>query len=440
MLKRTFMMVLVVAMLLSTVAIAEVTNRDMQLQGGVLVSNAADSFFFCPMEPGVTRHWGLYALSSASDRPILEVADGIPARLVQADDTYVYFLGYANAERTLHALYAVNISTGAVEELLSDIAAAFVEESDSFLYVTQSDPYTLCRYKLSTRKQTNIKSMQKAEKTIYDAHVYKGNLYFSTKDKNGTEDGYRYNDGTGLANNLDKPSPQLITGVLYEGYRLYYNDTVGSRLYSVKLGNKSGTQIGGKYKVGMTSPRFGDAVYAYDGENHALVRVPLDASAEKTLALEGGVLNRFILGGSKDELLLYNNGAIYAIAPNLSSQTRLFDFDTASGGLMWTHIVPAAHNAVAVFGYNGETASNVNNMLPTGVYIFDRSTGAQIFGYPEYDPANPVTPTRPEFFGDVPEDARNAPRPDDAQGAPAETPIIETPAAETPEEEPLYVF
>jgi len=403
MLKKVVVAVLVLMTLFSTSALAAVTDRDIQLQGGVLVSNATDSFFFCPMEEGMTRHWGLYALNGGDVNLLLEVTDGVPARLIHADDKYVYFLGYYDADRTVHTLYAVEIQTRTVEELLTNIASAFVEDDDVFLFVPKDDLYMLSRYKLSTRKQTDIKSMKKSEKTIYDAHVFKGTLYFTTKDANDTEDGYRYNDGTGLANNLDKPTPALASGVLYEGYRLY-NDTSG-RLYSVKLGNKNGSQLGGtKYNVNLTSPRFGEALYAYDGDNHNLVRLPLDGSNEKALHLDGSVLNRLILGGYKDELLLYNDGAIWALAPNLSSQERLFDFDTASGGLMWTHIVHAAGNAIAVFGYNADTASNVTNMPPTGVFFFDRNTKTQIFGYPEYDPDNPVEyeVTMPDFFGDVP--------------------------------------
>ena len=410
MFRKIVVAVLVLMTLFSTSALAAVTNRDMQLQGGVLVSNAKDSFFFCPMEPGLTRHWGLYALSGGDPRLLLEVVDGIPARLIHADDKFVYFFGYIDAERTLHKLYAVNIETREVEELLSDIASAYVEDDDVFLYVTKSDPYMLCRYKLSTRKQTEIKSMKKSDKTIYDAHVFKGTLYFTTRTADNVEDGYKYNDGTKLANNLETTAPKLVSGVLYEGYRLYYNDTTGSRLYSVKLGNKNATQLGSKYNVSLTSPRFGDAVFAYDGDNHCLVRLPLDGSNEKSLKLEGNVLNRLILGGSKDELLLYNNEAIYAITPNLSSQAKLFDFDTATGGLLWTHIVPAAGNTIAVFGYNVDTVSSLSNMPPTGVYFYDRSTGDMVFGYPEYDPDNPVEVSFPEVLGEKP-----VPEPEDGE-------------------------
>ena len=406
MLKKTFVLVLVLSMLLSVAAVAGASNRDMQMVGGVMVSNSTDSFFFLPMEDGFARHWGLFALSSAKNGPIWEVPDGIPARLIHADDSYVYFLGYTDAERKVHSLYAVNLTTGAAEEILKGIGTAFVEDDDVMLYVPVDDPYMLARYNLTTRKQTDVKSMKKSEKTIYDAEVYKGNLYFTTKDANGNEDGYRLNDSTGLANNLDKPSPQLLRGVLYEGYRLYYNDTVGSRLYSIKIGNKTGEQLGSKYNVNLNSPRYGEAVYAYDGENHALVRLPLDASAEKTLSLEGDILVRIILGGTRDELLLYCDEAIYAIDPSLNSQTRLFDFDSATGGLMWTHILPTANNAVAVFGYNVDMASNAREMLPSGVYVFDRATGEQIFGYPDYDPSAPVENKMPEMIGDIPVEQR----------------------------------
>lgn len=406
MLKKTCILVLLVTLLCASTAVAEVTNRDMQMLGGVLVSNATDSFFFCPMEPGVTRHWGLYALSSAANGPIKEISDGYPARLIHADAENVYFLGYTDAERTLHTLYSVNIASGTTAELLPNIAAAYVESEDTFLYVDKADPYMLCRYEITSQKSTKIKSMEKSEKTIYDAIVHQGTLYFTTHDKNGGEDGYRFNDSTNLANNLDAPSPKLYKGLLYEGYRIYATDQIESQVYSLKIGNKNATQIGSKYNVSLSSFRFGEAVYVYDGEANALVRLPLDGSSEQRIGLDGNAINRLIMGGSKDELFLYSDGAIYSITPDLSSKSRLFDFDVNTGGVMWTHIVPARNNTVVAMGYNVETASNVANMLPTGVYVYDRSNGQMLFGYPEYNPEVPVEVTRPETFGDVPEEER----------------------------------
>lgn len=406
MLKKTFILVLVLMLLASSAAVAEVTNRDMQLLGGVLVSNATDSFFFCPMETGVSRHWGLYALSSIASGPIIEINDGYPARLLHADAENVYFLGYTDAERTIHSLYSVNISTGAATEMLTNIASAYVESDDTFLYVDKADLYTLCRYEIQTQKATKIKSMEKSEKTIYDAGVYQGTLYFTTHDKNGNEDGYRFNDSTNLANNLDAPSPKLLKGLLYEGYRIYATDQIESQVYSLKVGNKNATQIGSKYKVTLSSFRFGEALYVYDGEANALVRLPLDGSAEQRITLDGTTLNRLIMGGSKEEIFLYCDNAIYSLTPDLSSQSRLFDFDSSTAGLMWTHIVAGRNNTVLVMGYNADTASNISNMLPTGVYVFDRSTGQSLFGFPEHDPDNPVEVSRPETFGDVPEETR----------------------------------
>lgn len=382
MLKKPFIIIfMLLALLVSTAATAEVTNRDMQLLGGVVVSNSSDSFFFAPMEEGVTRHWGLYALSSCNDGPIKEIADGYPARLVHADDQYVYFFGYWDIDRTIHTLYSVNIQTGEVETLLEDVATAFVEDSAAFMYVTSADPYTLRRYDITARKASTIKDMSNSSKTIYDAIVYKDQLFFTTKTASGAEDAYEYHASSGKATNLDKPSG-LVTSVLYEGYRIYTDNATETRVYAVLIGNKTGVQLGKNYKnVSLTSPRFGDAIYTYDGDNNLLVRIPLDGSAESTLALDDTV-SRFVLGGSKDELFFYNNGGIYSIKPDLSSSTRLFDFDGSTAGQMWCYIAPAGNDAILVFGYGQEAFSLMNNMMPTGVYAYDRS-GNVLFGFPE---------------------------------------------------------
>lgn len=380
MLKKTLILSLMLTLLLSSVAVAEVTNRDMQLMGGVVASNSSDSFFFSPMESGMTMRWGLYALSSAQNGPIYQTSNAYPARMVHADSEYVYFMLYTDTNRTTQALYSVNIATGASEELLNNISAAFVEEDDTFLYVSTNDLYMLCRYSIPDRKATEIKSMKNSEKTMYDAITYKGTLYFTTLDKNGNENGYKFNADTNLANNLDEPSPKLVTGLLYEGYRVYTNDKSGNNVYAVKIGNKNGTQIGKKYNVSLTSPRFGEAIYAYDAETGQLVRCPLDGSAETVLTLEGGeTLTRIVLGGSAEELLMYCNGGIYSIRPDLSGQTRLFDFSINSGGQMWSYIAPAGSNAVLIMGYDTETFSNEVNLLPTGILAYDRSSGEVLF-------------------------------------------------------------
>lgn len=414
MLKRTFILVLLAAMLLSATAVAEVTNRDMQLLGGVVVSNANDSFFFCPMEEGMTKHWGLYALSSAGDKPIVEIEDGYPARLVHATSDKVYFLGYTDGARSVHALYSVEISSGKYSELLTGIKEAYVAESDEFFYITETDPYTLHSYNVTNEKSKEIKDMSKSEKMIYDAGKFDGETYFITKTASGALDGYLYHDSSGKATNLDKPSPSVVNGMLYEGYRLYSSDSSNTQVYSLKLGAKKSVRLGQTYNMNLSNPRFGQYMYAYDGDKNQLVALPLDGSDALTLTLEGSTLVRFLLGGSKDELFLPLDDAIYSVRPDLSSMTRLFDFDQRTGGQVWSYIAPGANNAIFVMGYGQETFTNSNNMLPTGVYAYDRNSGEMLFGFPEWDPnAEPEetggeapASTVPSTFGDVPEEER----------------------------------
>lgn len=407
MLKRTFALVLLAAMLLSATAVADVTNRDLQLLGGVAVSNANDTFFFCPMEEGLTKYWGLYALSSAKDGPIVEIEDGYPARLIHATSDKVYFLGYTDSARSVHGLYSVEIKTGKPSELLTGIKTAFVKESDEFFYVTEADEYTLHSYNVTSEKSTVVKDMSKSEKAIYDACFFDGETYFLTESASGSKDGYLLNAKSNKASNLDKPSPAVTIGMLYEGYRVYASDTSNTTIYSQPLGKKKAVRIGQQYIVSLSNPRFGQNMYAYDGEQNQLVALPLDGSDPMMLPLESSTLVRFVLGGSKDELLMPLDDAIYSIRPDLSSKTRLFDFDLRTGGQVWSYLVPARNNAVLVMGYGAETFTNANNLLPTGVYAYDRNTGEQLFGYPEWDPnAEPQEVVMPETFGDVPEEER----------------------------------
>ncbi|MDR0928282.1 MAG: DUF5050 domain-containing protein [Oscillospiraceae bacterium] len=406
MLKKALLVVLVLVLLSSSVAMADMTNRDMQLMGGVVVSNLSDSFFFCPMEEGLTRHWGLYKLSTANEKPIVEITDGIPARLVHADDTHVYFMAYSNAERTIHELYSVNIETGENKRLLDDIKSAFVEDSDTFLFVTSEKPCALRRYDIPSGKDTLIKDMTQYDKEIYDASVYNGDVYFLTVDPNGVEDGYRYYKDNNRARLIEKPkSFSIHNSMLYEGYRIYANDTQNSRIYALKLGSKNSAPMGTNYSMSLSTPRFGDAMFNYSGENMQLVRLPLDGSvAEQTLTLEGNnVLSRLIIGGYSEEILLYNNGGIYAIEPDMSGQTRLFDFDLSTGAQVWCYLAQGRNNSIFVMGYGTETFTHNDNMPPTGVYVYDRTTGEQLFGFPETTIEEAINNADPlAAMGDVP--------------------------------------
>lgn len=399
MLKKTFAAILLITLLLTSTAYAQVSNREMQMMGGVVVSNATDAFFFAPLEGGVARRWGLYALSNP-DAPVREIADGIPARLVHADDEYVYMLVYTDSERTVHALHAVEIATGTPQTLLENVAAAFVYKDDAFMYVSTDDRYTLHLYDIGERKSTKLKDMSGSKKYIYDAVEYDGEIYFLTKTDSGSEDGYLLHQSSGKATNLDKPNPSLATGLLYEGYRVYASDNAGTQIYSVRIGSKNANRIGEKYNVSLASPRFGNYMYTYDGENNQLIALPLDGETPTALPLESAMLNRFVLGGTSSELLLLGNDAVYSIPNNASMQTRLFGFDQATGGQIWSYIAPAGDNAVIVLGYGAETYTHRYNLPPTGVYVFDRASGQMLFGYPAAD--TPVSTEMPAAIGNVP--------------------------------------
>ena len=384
MLKKMLLLLLALLMvMLSTVASAQISNKDMQLMGGILVSNANDSFFFAPLEQGMPQRWALYSLSACAEGYLAEV-NGYPARLVHADDQKVYFLAYTDANRSVHALFELDIASKEINPtpLLADIATAFVESDDKFLYVSVEDPYMLCRYDISTRTATELKSMKDSKKTIYDACVYNGDVYFITKSESGSEDTYLLNSNN-KANNENAPKPELYTGVLHNGYRLYTGDKLGSTLYAVAIGKKNGVQLGAKYKVGLNSLRYGSYLYTYNPESNEIIAISFETGDERALRLDGeSLLSRLVISGSADEIYYYYSGAVYQAPADLSSSTKLFNFDSTVGGTNITHVVPAGPNAIAVMGYNGESSTNAASILPTNVYLYNRADGEMIFGFP----------------------------------------------------------
>lgn len=409
MLKKIFILFLMFALLSLAVPVsAEVTNLDMQLMGGVLVSSSVESFFFAPMEPGVPSHWGLYALSSCGNGPILETTR-VPARLVHADQAAVYFFMYTDDSRTVQSLFTVSASGGQPEELLPDIACAFPEANAKFFYVTASDPYTLRRYDIVEKKATELKDMSASSKKIIDAFATGGETYFVAADANNTQFAYKINKSSGKATSLEDPNPKAALNLLFGKYRVYSSDGTGTRVYAVPIEGKKGVPIGGdgKYAVSLNNPRFGNYIYTYDGDAHRIVGCPLDGSGEVSVALDGDTMSNLIMGGSPDEILFYNYGGIYSTTSSLGTATKLFDFDTTLGGQVWNYIVPAGSGHVVVMGYNAETMTHAASMPPTGVYVFTRS-GEMVFGYPDAT-ATPapiasgeVTTTMPEQIGDVP--------------------------------------
>lgn len=390
MLKKVLATLLVAMMLLTSVASAEMSNRDYQLMGGVAVTDGSDVYFFCPMEEGNTAHWGLYSVNTMADGPIYEITNGYPAKLVHATEKEVFFLGYTNADRDVYALYSLDLSKGTTTALLEDISATFVgDEDDFFFYVKEDEPYTLYTYDISKEKSVKLKDMSKSSKTIYDAMIYEGDIFFTTRDTVDLEDSYEYHESSGKATNLSKASPTVVFSVLHEGYQVYANDGANTRIYSVEIGEKKATQIGKKYSCSLNNPRYGDAIYCYDSEHHALVRCPLDGSAETSLELTGDILSRLLVFGDSEDLLFYADGAVYAAPASLSSSTRLFDFSLASGGQVWCYLVPAGDYVIAM-GYGTETYTHMSNMMPTGVQVFERATGNVVFEYPIFEEGAPV--------------------------------------------------
>lgn len=384
---KKVLVLLLALLMIGSCANAEISNRDLQMNSGIAAVSSQDTYFFCPMEEGVTGHWGLYAVSSCQNGPIIEISNGYPARLVYANKTSVYFLAYNDSIRSTHDLYRVDISDGSAKKMLSDVKTCFVGDGNNFFYTTKDAPCLLMSYDLTKEESKKVKDMSSSNKTIYDAGTFNGSTYFLTQTESGTENGYILNKN-GKANNLDAPSPTLATGMLYEGYRIYSTSSVGNNVYSVKLGQKKATQLGKEYGMTLTTPRFGAAFYCYDGNNHSIVRVPIDGSAETKQALDGKALSRFIIGGYGDEVLLLSDGGVYAFDGNLSGKTRLFDFDLGTANQIWCNLTQSHdNNYVLVYGYGQRTFTYSSTMMPTSVYVFNRATGEKVFGYPEYEEA-----------------------------------------------------
>lgn len=384
---KKVLVLLLTLLMIGSCANAEISNRDLQMNSGIAAVSSQDTYFFCPMEEGVTGHWGLYAVSSCQNGPIIEISNGYPARLVYANKTSVYFLAYNDSIRSTHDLYRVDISDGSAKKMLSDVKTCFVGDGNNFFYTTKDAPCLLMSYDLTKEESKKVKDMSSSNKTIYDAGTFNGSTYFLTQTESGTENGYVLNKN-GKANNLDAPSPTLATGMLYEGYRIYSTSSVGNNVYSVKLGQKKATQLGKEYGMTLTTPRFGAAFYCYDGNNHSIVRVPIDGSAETKQALDGKALSRFIIGGYGDEVLLLSDGGVYAFDGNLSGKTRLFDFDLGTANQIWCNLTQSHdNNYVLVYGYGQRTFTYSSTMMPTSVYVFNRATGEKVFGYPEYEEA-----------------------------------------------------
>lgn len=384
---KKILVLLLALLMIASCASAEISNRDLQLNGGIAAVSSQDTYFFCPMEEGVTGHWGLYSVNTCQNGPIIEISNGYPARLVYANKTSVYFLAYADSARTVHDLYRVDVDNGSAKKMLSGIRSCFVAEGNTFFYSTKDEPCVLMQYDLTKEESKKIKDMSSSKKEIYDALSFDGTTYFLTQTESGTENGYILNKN-GKANNLDAPSPTLATSMLYEGYRLYSTSSVGNNVYTVKLGQKKGKQLGKDYGMTLSTPRFGTAFYCYDGNSHSITRVPIDGSEETKKALDGDSLSRFIIGGYADEVLLLNDGGVYAFSGDLSSMTRLFDFDISTANQIWCSLAQSQDNSkVLIFGYGQRTFTFASTMMPTSVYVFDRSTGEQLFGFPENEEA-----------------------------------------------------
>ena len=70
---------------------------------------------------------------------------------------------------------------------------------------------------------------------------------------------------------------------------------------------------------------------------------------------------------------------VYAFDGNLSSKTRLFDFDIGTANQIWCSLAQSHDDsAIFIFGYGQRTYTYANNMMPTSVYIFDPRNNQQI--------------------------------------------------------------
>ena len=377
--KMGMMLMAAICMVLlwTSVASAALTNKDLQLASGLACINSDDTFFFSPT--GESDEWGLYSLNTLSNGPITLVKDVKPARMLYADSKKVYFLAMkSNSE---YLLGSVGIADGAQVNELDGIAGAFVESDTSILYVPSEDLYTLSRYDLKTNSSTKLKTM--TSKTIYDACVIDGGVYFLGLDSGDKVVIYEINKKSGKAISLSNPNPSMGDGYLYDEYLIYHQRGDQTKVFSVPVGKSKGVLLGQQISgMSLSNPRFGAALYPYDSSKNSIVRVPLDGSSESTLTLSGEKLTNYLIGGTSEKIFYWDNGMIYSVDQMLQNKAEVVEFDITTDKMKWTYLSPTNQNYLLIMGYMPVTYADFGLSLPTAVRLVDLSTKETVFQYP----------------------------------------------------------
>lgn len=361
----------------TSVASAALTNKDLQLASGLACINDGDTFFFSPT--GEEDEWGLYSLNNLSGDPITRVKGIKPARMLYADSKKVYFLALKPAGDYL--LGSAGIGDGAQVTELDGIAGAFVESDTSILYVPSDDLYTLSRYDLKTNSSTKLKTM--TSKSIYDASVIDGGVYFLGLDNSDKVVIYEINKKSGKAVSLSNPNPSMGDGYLYDDYLIYHQRGDQTKVFSVPVGKTKGVMLGEQVSgMSLSNPRFGAALYPYDSSKNSIVRVPLDGSSESTLALSGAKMTNYLIGGTKDKIFYWDDGMIYSVDQMLQNKTEVVEFDINTDKMRWTYLSPTNQDYLLIMGYMPVTYADFGVALPTAIRVVDINTRQTVFQYP----------------------------------------------------------
>lgn len=381
-LRKIWCAILLLAVLFTSSAMAELTNKDLQLGGGFAAINSTDTFFFAPVDVDESK-WGLYSLNTLSnEKPIVTIGDVKPARLVYADEKKVYFLAFKNADTYL--LASCQISNGELKKEIEGVLAAFVEGGDTMLYVPEGDPYTISRFSFKDGSDKKLKTM--TSKTIYDACESDDTIYFLGTDKSKKLYGYEINKKSGKAVNTSNPSPAMGDGMMYGDYLVYSQNGDTTKIYALPLGKSKSVRLGERIGgMSLTNPRFGAAIYPYDKTNNAIVRVPLDGSEQSQLKMEWETVPEYIMGGYKDKILYMDNDKVYSVNEMLAGKTELFDFPYATDGMKWAYLTPTNQNYVIVMGYMPITYTELGVGAPTAVHVVNLDTKETVFQYPVLD-------------------------------------------------------
>ncbi|MDR0396399.1 MAG: hypothetical protein LBH66_03760 [Oscillospiraceae bacterium] len=360
------------------------TNAQMQLAGGLAAVHGSETYFFAPVDDSA---WGLFAVSSLERGPIATLTDVKPVRLLYADANKVCFTAISSNEGQL--LASLDLKTGKPAMLLDRVKEIYYETQDTVFYSSYEDQLTLYRYNFTKNTSTKLKTM--TSKNIYDSMIAeKDKVYFLGKDiRDGSVVAYEINKPGAKAVNMTPPSPNIGDGYLYGGYLVYTPKGDSTKVYTVQMGKTKGLRIGEQVtSMSLNNNRFGDALYPYDAEHNAIVRVPLDGSPPDSLALTSQGQASVLMGGADDTLYLWDDGQVWSVTSRLQNKTPLFPFSIANEGISWTNISPTTSGAVLMFGYTVMTyLDHYGVTLPTIVRVMDPASGQMLFQSPERLPS-----------------------------------------------------